>query len=72
MPGENLERWRELCALAAAEQDPDRLLALVREINTLLERKERRTKNYGRTEPKIKQIKKPSVCTCASRIVVEG
>lgn len=44
MRGENLERWRELCALAAAEQDPDRLLALIQEINTLLERKERRLK----------------------------
>jgi hypothetical protein len=44
MQGENLERWRELCALAAEEQDPHRLLALVREINTLLERKERRVK----------------------------
>ena len=44
MQGENLERWRELCALAAAEQDPDRLLALIWEINTLLERKERRLK----------------------------
>jgi hypothetical protein len=44
MQGEDVERWRELCALAAAEQDPDRLLALVQEINALLERKERRLK----------------------------
>jgi hypothetical protein len=42
MQSENVERWRELCALAAAERDADRLLALIREINTLLERKERR------------------------------
>jgi hypothetical protein len=42
MQSENVERWRELCALAAAEQDADRLLALIREINSLLEPKERR------------------------------
>lgn len=41
MQAEYVERWRELCALAAAEQDSDRLLALIREINSLLERKER-------------------------------
>ena len=45
MQGENLEHWRELCALAATEQDADRLLALIREINALLEQKERRLKS---------------------------
>jgi len=45
MQGEDLEHWRELCALAAAEQDADRLLALIREINALLEQKERRLKS---------------------------
>lgn len=45
MQGENAERWRELCVLATTEQDPDRLLALIREINMLLERKERRLKS---------------------------
>ncbi len=45
MEGKNAERWRELCVLAAAEQDPDRLLALIREINMLLERKDRRLKS---------------------------
>jgi len=29
----NLERWQQLCALAAAEQDPQKLLALIQEIN---------------------------------------
>ena len=47
MQGESAERWRELCVLAAAEQDPDRLMALIREINLLLERKERRLKTVG-------------------------
>jgi hypothetical protein len=30
------ERWRELCALAAVEQDPAKLIKLVQEINCLL------------------------------------
>jgi len=33
----NEERWRELCALAAVEQDPKKLMELVREITRLLE-----------------------------------
>lgn len=37
----------ELCAQAAVEQDPDRLLILVHEINRLLEEKERRLKQRG-------------------------
>ncbi len=39
---DNKERWMELCAQASNEQDPERLLALVQEINRLLEEKERR------------------------------
>ncbi len=31
------EKWKELCAKAAVEQDPQRLLELVTEINRLLE-----------------------------------
>jgi hypothetical protein len=42
MRGEKKERWMELCAQAADEQDPQKLLALVKEINDLLEEKERR------------------------------
>jgi hypothetical protein len=42
--GERSERWHELCSLAAQEQDPDRLMELVREINALLEEKEQRLK----------------------------
>ncbi len=40
--GENAERWRLLCERAATEQDPARLMELVREINRLLEEKEGR------------------------------
>lgn len=42
MQGEKKERWMELCAQAAIEQDPAKLIELVREINSLLEEKERR------------------------------
>jgi hypothetical protein len=39
---EKKERWMELCRQAAVEQDPEKLLVLVKEINDLLEEKERR------------------------------
>jgi hypothetical protein len=38
----------ELCALAAEEQDHDKLLELTREINRLLEEKEQRLKTGKR------------------------
>jgi hypothetical protein len=39
---ENKERWKELCEKAAVEQDPAKLLELVKEINRLLGEKSRR------------------------------
>jgi len=42
MIGKNKERWQELCELAEKEQDPDKLIALVKEINRLLEEKQAR------------------------------
>ena len=42
MTGKPRERWMELCAQAADEQDNDRLLLLVKEINELLDAKEAR------------------------------
>jgi hypothetical protein len=42
MEGPLEERWQELCAQAAVEQDPMKLLELAREINDILEEKERR------------------------------
>ena len=36
------ERWRHLCELAAREQDPAKLMQLIKEINELLDAKERR------------------------------
>jgi hypothetical protein len=35
MQGKTEERWQQLCEHAANEQDPAKLLALVREINDL-------------------------------------
>lgn len=45
MQGENKERWRVLCAQAAIEQDPVKLLRLITEINDLLAEKEERLIN---------------------------
>ena len=42
MKGDTKERWMELCAQAAVEQDPQKLMELVEEINNLVEEKERR------------------------------
>jgi hypothetical protein len=42
---EKTERWMELCKLAAVEQDPKKLLALIKEINDLLIEKENRLLN---------------------------
>ena len=42
MKGETGERWRRLCEQAAEEQDPQKLMKLIEEINQLLETKEER------------------------------
>lgn len=34
------ERWYQLCALAAVENDPSKLLALVTEVNRLLKERQ--------------------------------
>jgi hypothetical protein len=34
------ERWKKLCEEAAIEQDPQRLIELITEINCLLEKKQ--------------------------------
>ena len=44
MKGEKLELWQTLCAQAALEQDPVKLLALVKEIERLLSEKMDRLK----------------------------
>jgi len=45
MQGHNGERWHELCEQAAKEQDANRLMELVREINRMLAEKEERLQN---------------------------
>ena len=45
MQGEQKERRYQLCAPAAKEQDPDKLIALVHEINRLSQEKEQRLKS---------------------------
>ena len=45
---ENRERWMELAALAANEQDPAKLVALIHEINQLLEQKQKRLEDSRR------------------------
>ncbi len=44
MQGKTRERWQDLCAKAAEEQDPVKLMRLISEINQLLEEKEQRLK----------------------------
>lgn len=41
------EQWLILCEQAAKEEDPERLLALVQEINRLLEEKELRLRDLN-------------------------
>jgi hypothetical protein len=49
MQTENQERWRVLCAQAAVEQDPKKLLELVKEIDAMLATKEERRLFQGQT-----------------------
>jgi hypothetical protein len=42
--------WRELCQKASVEEDPDKLMELIREINRLLDDKEQRLR---RGPPKL-------------------
>jgi hypothetical protein len=49
MQGEKHERWEQLCALAAVEHDPEKLIVLVKEINRLLEEREQRFRGSAKT-----------------------
>jgi len=44
----NDERWRDLCAQASVERDPERLNQLVSEILRLLDEREERTQRSRR------------------------
>jgi hypothetical protein len=52
---EKKEKWFELCEQAAVEQDPEKLMALVRQINVLLDEKEQRIRDRDLVRP-------PSAC----------
>jgi hypothetical protein len=45
MQGKVKEEWLQMCEQAAVEQNSEKLMALVREINRLLEEKEQRLKS---------------------------
>jgi hypothetical protein len=44
MQGEAKERWKALCEQIAVEQDHEKFLALIQELNEVLEEKELRLK----------------------------
>jgi hypothetical protein len=48
MKGEILVEWQKLCPQAATEQDPEKLLDLVKRINFLLEQKEQRLLKHSK------------------------
>jgi hypothetical protein len=50
MIGEPNQEWLHLCELASKEQDPEKLMVLVREITRLLEEREKQLK-ARRSEP---------------------
>lgn len=52
MHGEQAERRKELCAKAAIEQDPKKLILLTKEINRLLSEKEERLLRQRRNSAK--------------------
>ncbi len=54
----NRERWMELAELAANEQDPDRLMALVREIDELLAEKQKRLNSLRAERKSTDDLKK--------------
>jgi hypothetical protein len=51
LQGETGELWRNLCAQAAVEQDPEKLLELTQEINRLLTDKEARLRQARQGTP---------------------
>lgn len=53
MQGQAENTWLKLCEQAAVEQDPQRLLELVREINRLLAEKEHRLAQTQKTQTHV-------------------
>ena len=64
MEGEIKERWFQLAQLAAVEQDPEKLIVLVQEINRLLDEKEERPESKAprcRSYPTLQVAIEPGV-----------
>jgi len=57
---QNSERWMELAAQAAKEQDAEKLMALVLEINELLEQKQKRLTELRLGHPPPNQNEAPA------------
>ena len=55
MRDETRDRWMLLCDQASTEQDPEKLLALVQEINQLLEEKRSRISALNEREPRAEK-----------------
>jgi hypothetical protein len=51
MKGEKKEQWMLICEKAATEQDPAKLLALIKEINRLLDEKHQRITSAESPQP---------------------
>ena len=59
---EKKEKWFELCEQAAKEQDPEKLMVLVEQIDALLQEKCERLKNPKSVSPPSSQ---PNNCQAA-------
>ena len=51
MQGSVKEEWMQLCEQAVIEQDSDKLLVLIREINRMLDEKDQRLKSGPAKSP---------------------
>lgn len=62
MKGQTKEHWMELCEQAATEQDPERLLQLINEINRMLDQKQERLKRGSAQTYSQKRSKPDNAC----------
>lgn len=66
------ERWIELCEKAAVEQDPEKLLAFVKEINCLLESKDQHGRGVISEETRRKEGSCANPATRPSKSHLQG
>ena len=62
MKGQTKEHWMELCEQAATEQDTERLLQLISEINRMLDQKQERLKRGSAQTYSQKRSKPDNAC----------